>query len=149
MAVKEYLVSQVYPDFKAPNADLVAGRVVTVNASGVIGYVSSTNPSIVGILAQDVIAPNVNTHILSSVKNFARYGEQVGIYLRPGDVVQTDQTASNVAVGDKLYAIVAAGADQGKLTNTADTTGGTTTANPVAVALSAGNAGSFVKIKLL
>lgn len=146
MAVKEYLVSQVYPDFKAPNADLVAGRVVTADANGVVGYVASTTPSIVGILAQDVIAPNVNTHILSSVKHFARYGEQVGVYLHPGDIIQTDQTASNVAVGDKLYAIIASGADQGKLTNTS---GANTTTDPVAVALSAGNAGSFVKIKLL
>jgi hypothetical protein len=145
MAVKMFFDAKAYPSFKAPQKDLVAGRVVVAGTDGVVDYpADATIGGIKGIIAQNVIAPNVNTHILPSINNVARYGEVVGVYIQPGTIIETDQIVDNVAIGDVLYA--AEGADAGKLTKTDPNTG---TGTPIAKALTAGNAGTFVRIMLL
>lgn len=136
---------KAYPFFKAPQKDLVAGSVVVANTSGVVDYpTDATITGIKGILAQDVIAPNVNTHLLTSIKPFARYGEPVAVFIQSGSIVETDQVIDNVSIGDVLYA--AEGANVGKLTKTDPNNGNGT---PIAKVLTAGTAGSFVRIMLL
>lgn len=146
MACKVVLDSaKAYPFFKAPQKDLVAGSVVVADANGVVDYpTDATINGIKGILAQDVIAPNVNTHILPTVKHFARYGEPVAVFIQPGTIVETDQIIDAVGIGDILYA--AEGTNAGKFTKTDPNAG---TGTPVAKALTAGAAGSFVRIMLL
>lgn len=137
--------AKAYPSFKAPQKDLVAGRVVVAGTDGVVDYpADATIGGVKGIIAQNVIAPNVNTHILASINNVARYGEVVGVYIQPGTIIETDQIIDNVAIGDVLYA--AKGADAGKLTKTDPNAG---TGTPIAKVLTAGNAGTFVRIMLL
>ncbi|MHA1754688.1 MAG: hypothetical protein ACTSYR_04140 [Candidatus Odinarchaeia archaeon] len=144
--------SPVYGEFKAPESDMTAGRLVTYDANDPtkVAYADNTIETykVLGLLSQNVIATNVNTHILQSVHtSIARYGEPVAVYY--GDVYWTDQIVDNVVVGDLLYpADPGVGdVDAGKLSKTQHTVGGVDQP-PVAIALSSGNAGTLVKIKM-
>jgi hypothetical protein len=148
--LKEYnRNSPVYGEFKAPNKDMVAGRLVTFDASDPtkIDYATQATPTakILGLLGQDVIAPNVNTHILPSVATTkVRYGEVVAVFYN--DIYITDQIATNVNAGDMLWPADSStdATLAGKLSNVE-----IVYQPPVAVALESGAAGSPVKIKLL
>jgi len=129
--------------FKAPQKDLVKGRVVIAKADGTVDYPDATTAGAkgpFGLLAQNVVAPNVNTHALDSVSHVARYGEAVGLY-HGGGVFETNQTATAVNVGDVLYAEP----DTGKLT----TDNGGDSRTPIAIAETAAAAGELVRIRLL
>lgn len=106
-----------------------AGKVIPTQA-GDIPY---------GILAQDVVEPNVDNFKLTSVTHKAHKGiDNVGVY-HNGGVFTTDQFVGTVAFGAQLYT----GAN-GALTATAS-------GNAVAIAENAANKanGDTLKFKLL
>lgn len=137
MAVKERSnFISTFPNAIAPQVDMVAGRVVTIGANGVVAYANTTNGQ--GILAQDVKSPE-HLDIIRLGKNTAFYGGKVGVYM-DGGLFETDQTAVAVTAGATLYS------DANGMLTTDNATG---TAKPIAEALTSANAGEFVWIKLL
>lgn len=153
MAFKEYnRNAPVYGEFLAPSSDMVAGRLVCADPAkpGKVKYADNTVATykILGLLGQNVVAPTYNTHWLMSVHTqYARYGEPVAVFYN--DVYWTDQTAVNIAEGDLLYPAAPGegNVNVGKLSNVQHTVGGVAQ-NPVGIALSGGNAGTMIKVKL-
>jgi len=140
--------AKTYDFAKAPSQDMIAGRLVKLDGNGNVAYVEASDTAtdknvVLGFLGQDVIATNVNTHILPSVKHFARYGEPVTVYIGRDDIFITDQTAEDVTEGAVLYV----SAEEGKEGMLVKTNPGTNV--PVAIALESASAGEEVKVKLL
>jgi hypothetical protein len=133
--IKELLAGHLSPYF-ASDVQLTAGQLVkldTANAGKVV--VAGAGEVVVGIVAQDVIAANVNNFKLDSVTHQARVGDKVGVYY-DGGVFLTDQFTGNIAVGANLYA-----AASGKLSATVS--GGV-----LAIAETAGNSANGDKIRI-
>jgi hypothetical protein len=123
--------------FLKADAPMVAGQLVKLKAGAVdTVVVTGANDTAYGIVAQDVVAVGTDDYKLTSVTAKAKVGEKVGVYFGTG-LYYTDQILDNVVVGDKLYC----GAG-GKFTKTAGT------GAVVAVAETAGNAGTQVRIRL-
>lgn len=119
---------------------LSAGQLVKLDTANA-GKILATGAGDVafGIVAQDVVAGNVDNFKLTSVTHKAVIGvDKVGVY-HGGGIYLTDKYTGSVTVGQQLYA--AAG---GLLSATAS-------GNPVAITESAGTAasGNVIRIKLL
>lgn len=143
MGVKERSQNIVtYPNAQAPESDMTAGRFVTIDTNGVVAYATNGERAD-GLLAQDVKSTE-HLDIIRLGKNTAFYGGKVGVYMC-GGLFETDQTAVAINAGDLLYVSGTAG-EEGMLTNVDPTAG---SGFAVAQALTGGNAGEYIWIKLL
>jgi hypothetical protein len=151
MAFKEYnRNSPNYGEFLAPSADMVAGRLVMIDAGAPtkVAYADNTITStkqVLGLLGQNVIAANINTHQLPSIyTRQVRYGDPVSVFYN--EIYDTDQTSDNITAGELLYPAAPGvdDVDKGKLSNTP-----IVDQDPVALALTSGNEGVSIKVKLL
>jgi hypothetical protein len=134
--IKELFVEGINPYLSSDNT-LTAGQLVKYDAAnpGKI-LVAGAGEAVAGIVAQDVIAANVDNYKLDSVTHKARVGDKVGVYYG-GGVFITDQYSGNItAPGTNLYAGAA-----GKLVTTVS-------GNAVAVAETVGNSASGDKIRI-
>lgn len=137
--IKEVLAGKLNP-YLASDVLLTQGQLVKLdpaNAGKVIP--AGAGDTVVGFVAQDVIAANVDNYKLDSVTHQARVGDKVGVYFG-GGVFLTDMFVGNItAPGTALYA----GAGS-KLTTTAS-------GNAVAIAETVGNAanGDVIRVKSL
>lgn len=118
--------------FLKSDVAMTAGQLVKLDPAN-LGKVilAGAGDDVHGMVAQDVVDRNVDNFKLDSVTHKAFKGEKVGIY-NGGGQYYTDQTASAVTYGAKLYP--AAG---GKMS---------TTASGNAVAVAEGNAGAGQKV---
>ncbi len=137
--IKEVLAGKINP-YLASDVELTQGQLVKLDPAKVGKVIAAgAGDAVVGFVAQDVIAINVDNYKLDSVTHQARVGDKVGVYFG-GGVFLTDMYAGNITVpGTQLYA----GAG-GKLTATAS-------GNAVAVAETVGNAanGDVIRVKSL
>lgn len=137
--IKEVLAGKLTPYFKA-KVQLTQGQLVKLDPANEGEVIAAgAGDAVLGYLAQDVIAINVDNYKLDSVTHQARVGDRVGVYFG-GGVFLTDMFVGNItAPGTLLYA----GAG-GKMTATAS-------GNAVAVAETTGNAanGAVIRVKSL
>lgn len=135
MSIQALFIGEISPYYSS-DALLTAGQLVkidTANAGKIV--VAGAGDTVYGIVAQDVIAKNVDNFKLDSVTHQARLGDKVGVYTQ-GGIFKTNQYSGNITVGTPLYA----GAS-GKLV-------ATVSGSVVAVAETAGNSANGDKIRI-
>jgi len=93
----------ISPFYSSDNL-LTQGQLVKLD-SGNVGkiVVAGAGDVVYGIVAQDVIAANVDNYKLDSVTHKARIGDKVGVYFGTGTYI-TNQFSGNITVpGTELY----------------------------------------------
>lgn len=147
MSIKGKNVGQINPFFKC-DTELDAGTFVTVdtdNEDEVIAADGNSPDKVIGVLAQDVVAKDVDVWKLDSITAKARKGEKVGIYMN-GGIYEIDQTDASVSQGDYLYH---SNSNPGQVNADDDKDDSDASKDPVAIAEEDAEAGEMVRIKLL